>query len=61
MLPFGADGFFCYHSAAAGEKYLNPHRMLSQQLVELEQRFREIATEKVATRRLSYAPLRLAT
>jgi len=33
--------------------------MLSQQLVELEQRFREIATEKVATR-LSYALLRLA-
>jgi CRP-like cAMP-binding protein len=38
---------------------VNINRMLSQQLVELEQRFREIATEKVATR-LSYALLRLA-
>jgi CRP-like cAMP-binding protein len=38
---------------------ININRMLSQQLVELEQRFREIVTEKVATR-LSYALLRLA-
>ena len=37
----------------------NINRMLSVQLVELEQRFREIATEKVPTR-LSFALLRLA-
>lgn len=37
----------------------NIHRMLAIQLAELEQRFREIATEKVATR-LSFALVRLA-
>ena len=38
---------------------ININRILSVHLVELEQRFREIATEKVATR-LSFALLRLA-
>jgi CRP-like cAMP-binding protein len=38
----------------------NINRMLALQLAELEQRFREIATEKVATR-LSFALVRLAS
>jgi CRP-like cAMP-binding protein len=38
---------------------ININRMLALQLAELEQRFREIATEKVATR-LSFALVRLA-
>jgi CRP/FNR family transcriptional regulator, nitrogen oxide reductase regulator len=38
---------------------INIYRMLAIQLAELEQRFREIATEKVATR-LSFALVRLA-